>query len=98
MNQDIGVILPAHGSVHYNGKKLLKKYKDHRLARLDLILKAFQSFNNQATVEQLTDQAYQDVAKEYHQYAQLQVKTYLKMLEDEDKVESKGEKFQYLGS
>ena len=80
-----------------SAKILLQKYKSHRLARLDLIVKAFKTCNNLATIEELTSLAYQDVEKEYHQYAQIQVRTYLKMLQEENKVELKGNKYQYLG-
>lgn len=95
INLNIGVIMPAHGPIHHKGHQLLQKYKDHRLARLDKIIEAF-SKNNKATVDQLTEYAYQDVDKQYHQYAKIQVKTYLKYLEEENRVENADEKYNLL--
>jgi len=98
LNQKIGMIIPAHGPVHYKGHDLLEQYKRHRLARLDFIIKAFNFHKNQATVEQLTEQAYKDVNKEYHQFAQLQVETYLRYLIEENKVEKNENQFVLLDS
>ena len=93
LSSNIGSIIPSHGPIHYKGQNLLEQYKKHRLARLDLIISAFATNNNLATVEQLTEHAYKDVVKEYHQYAQMQVKTYLRYLIEENKIEKQKDKY-----
>ena len=96
LTKNIGVILPGHGGMHYDGHKLLSKYKSHRLERLNLILEAFIKYSNQATIEELTEQAYSDVDKQYHEFAKMQVQTYMKYLEEKGEVEKENNKFRLL--
>ena len=93
IDKKIGIIAPGHGTMHYNGQKILQQYKEHRLQRLQLILDAFSKYGNKATIAELTELAYNDVVKEYHQVAKLQVQTYLRYLEEKKEVIQEGEKF-----
>lgn len=93
IEKNIGMILPGHGGTHYDGEKLLKQYKEHRLARLNLILEAFAKHNNAATINELTEHAYSDVDKAYHNVAKMQVQTYLRYLEEKKEVIKEENKF-----
>ena len=93
ITKNIGVLLPGHGTINYEGEKLLKQYREHRIQRLNLILEAFSKHANVATVEELTEHAYSDVEKEYHDVAKMQVQTYLQYLEEKKQVEKEGNKF-----
>ena len=96
IEKKIGMVLPGHGTIHYEGEKLLKRYKEHRLQRLNLILEAFAKHKNTATIEELTEHAYSDVDKEYHDVAKMQVQTYLKYLEDKKEVVKEENKFRKI--
>jgi glyoxylase-like metal-dependent hydrolase (beta-lactamase superfamily II)/8-oxo-dGTP pyrophosphatase MutT (NUDIX family) len=86
LSRNIGALLPGHGGIQYEGEKLLRQYKEHRLQRLNLIIEAFQKHSNIATIDQITEIVYSDVAKEYHEFAKIQVKTYLNYLADKNEV------------
>ena len=93
MALNIGTLVPGHGTLQYNGQKLLQQYKNHRLGRLQLILDAFSKYSNKATIDELTEIAYSDVVKEYHEVAKMQVQTYLRYLEEKNEVIQEGNKF-----
>ena len=96
IEKKIGMVLPGHGTVHYEGEKLLRRYEEHRLQRLNLILEAFTKHENVATVDELTEHAYSDVDKEYHDVAKMQVQTYLKYLEEKKEVVKEENKFKKI--
>ncbi|MHA2366218.1 MAG: MBL fold metallo-hydrolase [Candidatus Hodarchaeales archaeon] len=89
----VGVIVPGHGPVHYNGQSLLENYLDHRLERQRLILESFDSETTKTslTVMDIVNYAYKDVPQEYYQLAARQVKTYLVYLVEKNLIQQKNE-------
>lgn len=84
----IGIILPAHGPMHYDGQKLLQQYLDHRLERQQLILEAWiQVKKSSLSINEIVKYAYQDVPESYHSLAARQVETYLRYFLEENLVQ-----------
>ena len=96
IEKNIGMILPGHGIMNFEGQKLLEQYKSHRLERLKLIEAAFEKYENKASISELTEVAYNDVDKEYHEAAQRQVATYLRYLEEKKEVIKEDNKYRKI--
>lgn len=96
LGKKIGMILPGHGIMNFEGQKLLEHYKTHRLERLKLIEAAFEKYGNKASISELTEIAYSDVDKEYHEAAKRQVATYLKYLEEKKEVIKEEDKYRKI--
>ena len=96
IEKNIGMILPGHGIMNFEGQKLLEQYKSHRLERLKLIEAAFEKYENKASISELTEVAYNDVDKEYHEAAQRQVATYLRYLEEKKEVKKEDNKYRKI--
>ena len=78
-------IAPGHGHILERGKQVVSSLRAHRLAREAKVLRSMAACGA-ATLELLTPQVYDDVAKDRHQWAKLTLEAHLIKLADEGRV------------